>query len=89
MRAFNLIEALVKGEVDIEQCGVADSDSVIVNGWYAYFGAYWRNGSIKPHEKLFYAYLNDEDLIPSFPGADVKLTTSIPGEMVLIWKIEE
>lgn len=89
MKAIDLIKALVKGEIDIEKCGVADSDSVIVNGWFAYFGARWQRGSIKPHENLFYAYLKDDDLIPSFPGSDVSLKTSIPGEMVLIWKIED
>jgi hypothetical protein len=58
MKAIELLEKFVNGELDHERCGIAESDAVIIRGWFGYFGAIHKSGSIKPGENLFYLYID-------------------------------
>lgn len=39
MKSIELLRHVVCGDFDLEQCGVASSDSIIIQGWQQYFGA--------------------------------------------------
>ena len=88
MKALQILQACLKGEFQIERAGIADSDAVIMRGWFGYFGARHYFGSIKPGETLFYLYLDKEEVMPNFPVSDVSLVSSDNEGRVLIWKIE-
>lgn len=88
MKALDLLEICLKGEIDIERAGIVDSDSVIIRGWYGFFGAKHYFGSIKPGEKLFYIYKEAEETFPGLPSCDVVLISEGGECGVYIWKIE-
>lgn len=88
MKALELLEICLRGEIDIERAGIADSDSIIIRGWYGYFGAKHYFGSIKPGEKLFYIYKDAEESLPSLPQSDVVLISEGGESGVYLWKIE-
>ena len=88
MKAIVLLRHVVCGDFNIEQCGVASSDSIIVQGWQSYFGARWMYGSIKPREEYFYAYMDFEDDVFDMPCPDVYLEQNEAKGKILLWKIE-
>lgn len=88
MKALDLLEICLKGEIDIERAGIVDSDSVIIRGWYGFFGAKHYFGSIKPGEKLFYIYKDAEETFQGLPSSDVVLISESGESGVYIWKIE-
>lgn len=88
MKAIEILRHVVCGDFDVEQCGVASSDAIIIQGWQQYFGARWMNGSIKPREEYFYAYMDFEDDVFDMPFPDVYLEQNEAKGKVLLWKIE-
>lgn len=88
MKALDLLNLFVRGELDHEHCGICDSDSVILTGWFGYFGANHYFGSIKPHETLFYLNIDYDEVLPDLPTSDVVLKSKDGESGVYIWKLE-
>lgn len=88
MKAFEILKTLVKGEIDIDHSGIAESDAIIVVGWQSYFGARWIKGSIQPGKNYFYAYLAYDEELPSMPFPDVYLEDDACKGCIKLWEIE-
>ncbi len=88
MKAIEILQVCLKGEIDIERSGVVESDSVIALGWDGFFGAQHYFGSIKPGEMLFYSYVDAEESFPCLPSSDVVLKSKDGNTGVYLWKIE-
>lgn len=88
MKAIDLLKLFVRGELNHERSGICDSDSVILRGWYGFFGAEHYFGSIKPGETLFYLYIDADEVLPEMPISDVVLKSKDGESGVYIWKLE-
>ena len=88
MKAIEILRAFVKGEIDHEMSGIAESDAIIVQGWNKYFGARWIKGSIQPRKLYFYCYLDFDEDIQSLGCPDVYLEISSGKGTVKLWELE-
>ena len=85
MKAKKILKAVMSGELEIEQSGIAHGENIINAGPYRYFGSESSGTGIHGDKEYFYTYGNAGDKFSESPDVVLPIDSV---ECVYLWEIE-